>query len=221
MNLKMNLGCILILLCLGLFSIQVVNAQKIAFVKSKSNQFNRATFSNLYVLYNEQYNLCVGQASHFVNYKSYFETNKGKLALSDACKRYYLYNFEYNSSNQDSKNHFESKDYLLHRSKNQNIAGWILLTGGTAMAIVGATGFDGHFNILDGNNSSATRSDIFGFVMIAGFAADLVSIPLFIRASHNKKLATFFSIGNQTIYNPRTNSFCLNALPAFTLRIAI
>jgi len=221
MNLKINLGCVLILLCLEMFSIQVVNARKLAFVKSTSNLFSRATVSNMYVLYNEQYNFCLGQTAHFANYRSSFETIKGTLALSDVRIRYYLPDFEFNSFNKDCKNHFESKEYLLHRSKNQNIAGWILLTGGTAMAIIGATGFDGHFDNRDGNNSSATRSNIFGFVMLAGIAADLVSIPLFIRASHNKKLATFFSVGSQSIYNPRTNSFCLSALPAFTLRIAI
>jgi hypothetical protein len=44
-----------------------------------------------------------------------------------------------------------SKDYLLQKSKKQNTAAWILLGGGTAMAIGGLAAFDTSWD--SGSNS--------------------------------------------------------------------
>jgi len=123
-----------------------------------------------------------------------------------------------NSLPPDPQNRIETKEFYLKRSKNQKNTAWILLGGGTALAIIGVIGFEQNFDVW-GDNDSYTRTDIFGFVLLTGIVADLVSIPFFISSSHNKKVASSLSFGNQPIYAPMGKSYSLNVRPTMTLRI--
>ena len=88
-----------------------------------------------------------------------------------------------------------SKSYLLQKSRNQNTAGWVLLAGGTSLAVVGGIIF-GNSNFLSGNDNS---TDAGGYLMIGGIVADLVSIPFFISSSKNARRAAALSFYYRTI----------------------
>lgn len=112
-----------------------------------------------------------------------------------------------------------SKEYFLQRAKNQKTIAWVLLGGGTAMTIIGLIGFDANFDIWSGSEAQNTRADIFGFVTLTGMLADVISVPFFISAHHNKKMASMLSVSNQTVYHPLFNSKSLNVSPSITLKI--
>ena len=105
-----------------------------------------------------------------------------------------------------------ASDYLK-RSRNQKKAGWILLAGGTAMAVGGAITFNYNWNY-----GSYTATDISGFVMLGGIVADLVSIPLFISSGANKRKASIL-LNSQKILVPQQSAFALRSQPTLTLKI--
>lgn len=117
----------------------------------------------------------------------------------------------------------KTREDYLGRSKNQKTAAWILLGAGTAMAVGGAIVLNNTDTsyLIEGrmfnDEDESTKAKIAELVMLTGIVADLVSIPLFISASHNKKLATTLSFFNQKVYYPHSNALCLN--PSLTLKI--
>ncbi|MCW3110612.1 MAG: hypothetical protein JWQ09_5118 [Segetibacter sp.] len=107
-----------------------------------------------------------------------------------------------------------SKDYYLKKSKNQKTVAWILLAGGTVMAVGGAISFSHNYDY--GSNSA---TDISGFLLLGGIVSDIVSIPFFTSSSKNKRKAASIAISNQNIFLPRQNSFALKTQPTITLKI--
>jgi len=95
---------------------------------------------------------------------------------------------------------YQPKELHLKKSKNQKTTAWILLGGGTAMIIGGAIGFDDSWD----KSSEYTKTDIFGFITLAGIISDLVSIPFFISSAKHREIAISrsFVIPN---YPPRTS----------------
>ncbi len=87
-------------------------------------------------------------------------------------------------------NQKDSRDYFLKRAKSQRTVAWVLFGGGTTLFIGGALvsvnkyGFFGRTNAWD-------------YISVAGLVADIVSIPFFISAHHNKKKATSVAFANQ------------------------
>lgn len=96
-----------------------------------------------------------------------------------------------NIHGQEASKADETKNYYLEKSKNQKTTAWILLGSGTAMAIGGAIGFSENF--------WESSADTYGYIMIAGIVADLVSIPFFISASKNKKKAASLAFNIQNV----------------------
>lgn len=108
-----------------------------------------------------------------------------------------------------------SKEYYLQKSESQKTTGWILLGGGTAMAVVG---------IIIAANDNPGPYDIYGsnfetgsFLMGAGFIADLVSIPFFISSGKNARRAANISLHRQKIAVPGQNGFSIRMQPGVTL----
>ncbi len=91
-----------------------------------------------------------------------------------------------------------TKQYYLEKSRNQKTFGWVLLGGGTALAIIGGIGFD-----KEGIFSSS--ADAYGFMFIGGIVADLASIPLFISSAKNARKAASMSFHQQRIMIPGMN----------------
>lgn len=113
-----------------------------------------------------------------------------------------------------------SKDYYLQKSKNQFTTGWVLLGTGTTMAVVGVIGFDKNF-VIFGEGGNAKKADTYGYIMLAGLVMDIVSIPVLISASKNKKKSARIVISNQIIYQPQANlmAFQKQTIPSLTLKI--
>ena len=108
-----------------------------------------------------------------------------------------------------------SKNYYLQKSKNQKTVAWILLAGGTAMAVGGAISFSHNYDY--GSNSA---TDISGFLLLGGIVSDIVSIPFFISSSNNKKKAGAIAISNRQIYLPMKEGFAIKAQPTVTVSIS-
>ena len=109
-----------------------------------------------------------------------------------------------------------SKDYYLQKSKNKKTVAWILLGGGTAMAVAGAIAFSDNWD-----KGSNTATDISGFILLGGFVADIVSIPFFISAHKNKKRAVSIVFTNQKIFLPAKNNNGLIARPSVVIRVGL
>jgi len=108
----------------------------------------------------------------------------------------------------------QTADWYLQKSKNQKTTAWVLLISGTAMAIGGAVTFDKNYN-----ESSYAATDISGIIMLAGVAADLVSIYYFVRAGQNKRKAASLSFNMQNYLPYQETNFTLTPAPSMSLRM--
>ena len=108
-----------------------------------------------------------------------------------------------------------SKEDYLQKSKNQKTTGWILLAGGTTIAVAGLVSMNNQ-DFWSSDNSSYDAS---GFLFLGGLAVDLASIPFFISSAKNARKAATISFNYQKTYFPQHNNFTAKAQPAITLRI--
>ena len=246
MNLKTNLTYLSTLIGLVLFSNQMCFAQieTAEIIPADANGNMEMNIFKLQVENVNQYDLCFGPTSKETLQKFHAEIMNEKLGLKETASNYYANHLIRNAVNENntylrndaspvlptlSYEHFvlnqypgkpvETKEFYLHKAKNQNTAAWILLGGGTVLAIVGLIGFDANFDIWSTDQAQTNRTDIFGFMALTGIVADLVSIPFFIGSHHNKKIATIISLGNQYINSPLLNSYSMNSNPTLTLKV--
>ena len=245
MNLKTNLTYLSILIGLVLFSNQMGYAQieNAAIISTDANRNTKRDIFKLQVENANQYDLCLGLTSKQTFQKFHAEIISEKLGLKESARNYYVYHLVRNAVNENkmylndaslalprlSYEHFvlnqypgkpvETKEFYLHKAKNQNTAAWILLGGGTILAIVGLIGFDANFDIWSTDQAQTNRTDIFGFMILTGIVADLVSIPFFIGSHYNKKIASMVSLGNQNIHSPLMNSYSMTSYPTLTLKV--
>lgn len=108
-----------------------------------------------------------------------------------------------------------SKEDYLQKSKNQKTTGWILLAGGTTMAVAGLISMSNQ----DFWSSDNSDYDAAGILFLGGLAVDLASIPFFISSAKNARKAATISFNYQKVYFPQHNTFVAKAQPAITLRI--
>jgi len=257
MNLKTDLTYLSILIGLVIVSNRVVYAriETSAIITTDANRNTKMDIIKLHLENAGQYDFCFGLTAKQTLQKFHSEILNKKMGIKESGenfnadilvrndvnenKTYLNYasrvlpglSYEHFALNHDPGDHVNTKEFYLHRAKNQNTAAWILLTGGTVMAVVGMIGFDQNFDIGPINlfgppdpvnqskNDNASAADIYGFIAIAGIVADLVSIPFFISAHHNKKMASLISFGNQNINAPFRNSFSKNSYSTLTLKV--
>ena len=103
-----------------------------------------------------------------------------------------------------------SKDYYLQKSKNKKSTAWFLFGVGTTLIVVGVA------QSLGSSNGFLPAGIV---PMVLGAGADLASIPFFISASRNKKLASSVTINSEKILLLQQNSLCLKMQPAITFKI--
>lgn len=108
-----------------------------------------------------------------------------------------------------------SKEDYSQKSKNQKTTGWILLAGGTTMAVAGLISMSNQ-DFWSSDNSSYDAS---GFLFFGGLAVDLASIPFFISSAKNARKAATISFNYQKAYFPQHNTFVAKMQPTITLRI--
>ncbi len=125
----------------------------------------------------------------------------------------------------DSTKHLQLKEFYLDKSKNQKMGGWICLGMGTTFIIVGTIGFNNEtnktINDVETGVDSFFKTGLWGTLIVCGIIADIISIPLFISSSHNKKMAATLSFSNQTLYTPLNKSYSQNVYPSITLKIRL
>ena len=245
MNLKTNLTYLSILIGLVLFSNQLGYAQiePAAIIPTNDDGNTTMDILNVQVENVHQYDLCFGTTSkhplqkfhagimpeklgseesvrgYCADYLERNAVNENNTYLCDASPVLPTLSYTHFALNQDPGKPVETKEFYLHKAKNQNTAGFILLGGGTVMAIIGAIGFDANFEIWSNDDAKANRADFFGFMLLSGIVSDLVSIPFFISSHHNKKIASIISLGNQNIHAPLMNSYSMNLHPVLTLKV--
>lgn len=107
------------------------------------------------------------------------------------------------------------KEALLTKSKKQKTTAWVLLGTGSTLIITGIIFNSSHKEgTLDENIAG-------GFIIAAGIASTVVSIPFFISAGNRKKQAAALSFGKQQILTPINNAFCFKTQPAIALKISL
>lgn len=111
-----------------------------------------------------------------------------------------------------------SKDYYLEKSKKQKKTAWIILGSGLGLAAIG-----GLVQLSNSNQTSYGSGFDFDFtgayIAIGGGVVSLASIPCFVNASKNKKLAVVITIENQNSLLPQNYNVAFKAPPSLCLKI--
>lgn len=105
-----------------------------------------------------------------------------------------------------------SKDHFLKRAKSQRTVAWVLLGGGTALFFGGALISLNTYGVFG-------RTNAWDYVSVTGLVADIVSIPFFISAHHNKKKAARVAFTNQKIILPWKNNIGFLTQASMTIKI--
>ena len=118
----------------------------------------------------------------------------------------------------------ENTNYL-QKSKNQKTAAWILLGSGAVIDIIAIATFPKDYNTLDvfGNNSPAAerQANTSTWLLIAGTATMLASIPFFILSHVNKKKAVSVTINPQQLRQLKNKYQYSVNYPALTFKIRL
>src|SRR6185312_1736365 len=93
----------------------------------------------------------------------------------------------------------QTKEDYLTKNKHQKTAAWIMLGGGWGLGIAGVVvGLHGTVDLLSGQFDKAGNNlGAGGILIIAGGAAMLGSIPLFIASGKNKRKGMSLTFTNQ------------------------
>ena len=117
------------------------------------------------------------------------------------------------------------KNDLLKKSKHQNTAGVILITGGGALVLAGMVVYPKDYNWLFGDTpEKENKANTAGVLVLTGMASMAASIPFFIIASSNKKKAgNANSLGFRMETAPVIShrSFSPQSYPALSLKIPL
>lgn len=119
-----------------------------------------------------------------------------------------------------------SKNYYLQKSKDQRIAGAVMMVGGSALMsiglIMGLHEFgDALANTFSGTphkNAGATSQVLF----FAGLGMSFCSFPLLLASRRNRRIAATISLHMQkTSIRQQHHSLVLKTQPALTLRVPL
>ena len=109
-----------------------------------------------------------------------------------------------------------TNEYYLEKSQKQKKTAWKIFGAGLGVAAIGG--------LVQLSNANRTY-DSFDFdftgayIAIGGGVVSLASIPFFVDASKNKKMALAINIDNQNILLPQMNDFALKNQPSLCVKI--
>jgi hypothetical protein len=117
-----------------------------------------------------------------------------------------------------------TKQDYLQKSKRQKTAAWILLSGGTALAISGA--------VISANETAQDIGNIFNAqyeeggdagvgLFIAGFSSMAGSIPLFIASGRNKKKAMSVAFNMQRVPQLQNRMLLNQSVPSIIVKLSL
>lgn len=112
------------------------------------------------------------------------------------------------------------QDYY-QKAKNQKTTAWVLVAVGSAMLITGIVSASNTFEnsnfLLNDKDGSKIKAS--GILLLTGFACDITSIPFFISALKNQKLAGEVFFNNQKILLPQNGFVVAKYQPGLTVKI--
>ncbi|SEG23602.1 hypothetical protein [Algoriphagus boritolerans] len=105
---------------------------------------------------------------------------------------------------------------LIQKSDTQYKAGWIFLGGGTALSLT-AILIPRNFDYDSGKNNTRVIS----FLGWTGVLSISTSIPLFLSAGQNARMAARLSLENQAIHQPIILPGNRRSIPSLSLKIPL
>lgn len=105
---------------------------------------------------------------------------------------------------------------LIRKSDTQYKAGWIFLGSGAALSLT-AIVIPSNYDYNDGSSNDRVIS----FLGITGFLAIGTSIPLFLSAGQNARMAAKLSLESQAIFQPIPIQGQPNRFPSLSLKIPL
>jgi hypothetical protein len=105
---------------------------------------------------------------------------------------------------------------LIRKSDTQYKAGWIFLGAGTALSLT-SIAIPTNFDPNDGSSNDAVIS----FLGVTGFLAICTSIPLFLSAGQNARMAAKLSLESQALIQPIPIPGKPNRIPSLSLKIPL
>lgn len=116
-----------------------------------------------------------------------------------------------------------TKTDYLQKYQHRKAAAWMLLCGGTVMTIVGGATYqiDWHFCLFSDECHLPPPPDnsLSNALIYTGLGAMVGSIPLFISAHHQKRIAASLSIDNQSVKTFYQNTLVSRSQPVLKLKI--
>ena len=115
-----------------------------------------------------------------------------------------------------------TKTDYLQKYQNRKAAGWMLLGGGMLMTIIGSATYEIRPICIFCNESQLPPppdNTLASALMLTGLSAMIGSIPFFISAHHQKKIAASLSIDNQSIKTFYQNTVVTRSQPVLKLKI--
>jgi hypothetical protein len=111
-------------------------------------------------------------------------------------------------------------DYL-RKSKSQRTTGFVLLGSGVALDIIGLATIPKNVTLFHPDPSVKHKANTAGWLLIAGTATMLASVPFFVSAQVNKKKVVGLTINTQQIQQLNKNSLQSINYPALTMRVRL
>ena len=115
--------------------------------------------------------------------------------------------------------HVLTKEDYLKKSKTQKTVGWVLLSGGTGLVIIG--GAISSNQVEDDPIGEAITVNAGDVIAGIGALAMLSSIPFFVAASNNKLKGVSLSLKNEMTPKIQNSSLVYQPLPSLTLKIQL
>ena len=106
-----------------------------------------------------------------------------------------------------------SKEYYLHKSKNQRTIAWVMFIGGTAFFLAGT------YIALDNLYGEPTTAA--PVLFWTGTASMLGSIPFFISAGKNKRKAASITFINEKIWMPQQGALVGKMQQGISLKLSL
>jgi hypothetical protein len=108
---------------------------------------------------------------------------------------------------------FSKEDYL-QKSKKQKTTGWVFLSTGIALTIIGVIGFE---TSDDDFNDNSTNT--YGALIAGGSIIALGSIPFFISSGSNIRKAATLTLNYQPILIPNRDCLVQSSQPSLSVTI--
>jgi hypothetical protein len=110
-----------------------------------------------------------------------------------------------------------SKEYFLEKESKLNTAAWVLLGAGTVMAITGTIIYEHAIHNENWDEVGNTFGGV--FLIVAGSAMVVTSIPIFIRSGYYKRKALNMSAALK--FEPYQSGLAMKHYPAIGISISL